>query len=222
MSEKINVLDIEIDELTAKAAMRDSMGYLESEPVNIIEMVTVDGLMQISEVQDLKEDIGCFDLILAGDRTILEAAEVREWKFLQETENRTFLKMFMRYLHKNHKRIYLLVESEEEGEACYNYFERYYSGIQIVGLAKVSAENPADDMVVNAINGGEVDCVIAELSAPFQEEFIIKNKGTLNARIWLGLGKDILPAGKPGGGGGRLSRFVMKHIFKKKVEERKK
>lgn len=221
MSEKINVLDIEIDELTAKEAMKEAIEYMLSEPVSIIEMVTVDGLMQMGEVQNLKEEIRRFELVLAGDKTILEAAEVTERRYLQETENRTFLKMFLRYLHKNHKRVYLLVETEEEGEKFYNYLEHYYSGLQTVGLAKVSAQNRADDMLVNAINGGEVDCVLAALSVPLQEEFIVKNRGVLNTRIWLGLGKDILPVGRKGAGQKKITQFFTKHIFKKEIEKRK-
>ncbi len=221
MSEKINVLDIEIDKLTAKESMKESIEYMMSEPVSIIEMVTVDGLMQMGEVQNLKEEISRFELVLAGDKTILEAAEVTERRYLQETENRTFLKMFFRYLHKNHKRVYLLVETEEEGEEFYNYLESCYSGMQAVGLAKVSAQNRADDMLVNAINGGEVDCVLAALSAPLQEEFIVKNRGVLNTRIWLGLGKDILPVGRRGAGQKKFTQFFMKHIFKKEIEKRK-
>lgn len=221
MSEKINVLDIEIDELTAKEAMKESIDYMLSEPVSIIEIVTIDGLMQMGEVQNLKEEVSRFELVLAGDKTILEAAEVTERKYLQETENKTFLKMFFRYLHKNHKRVYLLVESEEECEKFYSYLERYYGGVQIVGLAKVSAKDRADDMLINAINGGEVDCVLAALSAPLQEEFIIKNKGILNARIWIGLGKEMLPVGRRGGGQGKFTQFIVKHIFKKELEKRK-
>ena len=68
-----------------------------------------------------------------------------------------FLRMFLRYLHKNHRRIYLLVESEEDGPELYDYLERAYGGIESVGMAKVSAQTRADDMLVNAINGGEVD-----------------------------------------------------------------
>lgn len=221
MSEKINVLDIELDELTAKEAMKASMNYMESEPISIIEMVTVDDLMQIKEVQDLKEDVRQFDLVLAGDKTILKAADITERRFLQETENKTFLKMFIRYLHKNHKRVYLLVESGEEGEEFYRYLEHFYSGIQIIGLAKVSAADRADEMLVNDINGGEVDCVLAALSAPLQEEFIAKNKGVLNARIWLGLGRNILPLRYKAAGFERISQFVVRHIFKKEIEKRK-
>ena len=221
MSEKINVLDVEINELTAKEALRESIRYMESEPVNIIEMVTVDSLMQLSSVQNLIEDVRYFDLMLAGDKTILEAADVTERKILQETENGTYLKLFIRYLHKNHKRVYLLVESEEEGENLYQYLEERYSGIQIAGLAKVSANDRADDMLVNDINGSEVDCVLSALSAPLQEEFIVKNKGVLNARVWLGIGRGTLPMKGQSTGRGRLTRFVEKHIFKKEIEKRK-
>lgn len=221
MSDKINVLDIEIDELTAKEALKRAIGCMDSDPVSVIEMVTAGGLMQMDERADLKREMESFELVLAGDRTILEAADVGERKYLQETENGTFLKLFIRYLHRNHKRVYLLVESEEESEEFYDYIERVHSGIQIVGMAKVSAENRADDMIVNAVNGGEADCVLAALSAPLREDFIVKNRGLLNTRVFMGMDKEVLPFTKQTPGTGRLSRFILKHIFKKEMEKRK-
>ena len=222
MSEKISVLDMNIDELTAKEAMKSCIAYMDTEPVSVVEMVTVDGLMQLGEVPELKEKVGRFDMVIAGEKAILEAASVSDRRCLQETESRTFLKMFFRYLNKNHKRIYLLVESEEEGQEFYDYLERYYGGVQIVGLAKVSAENRADDMLVNAINGGETDCVLSVLSSPLQEEFILKNRGVLNTRMWLGLGKDIVPYRRQNNVQGRFSRFIVNRIFKREIEKSKK
>lgn len=221
MSNKISVLDIDIDNCSAKEAMKKTVEYMGTEPVNIIEMATVDGLMQMDNMLQLKEEVRDFDLILAGDKTILEAADITDRKCLQETEGRVFLKMFMRYLHKNHKRIYLLVESEEEGQKFYEYLQRHYGGLQIIGMAKISAQNRADDMLVNAINGGEVDCILASLAAPLQEEFIVKNKSLLDVRLWVGLGKENVPIRKTGIGQGRLTQFVVKRIFKKEMEKRK-
>lgn len=221
MSNKISVLDIDIDNCSAKEAMKKTVEYMGTEPVNIIEMATVDGLMQMDNMLQLKEDVRNFDLVLAGDKTILEAADITERKYLQETEGRVFLKMFMRYLHKNHKRIYLLVESEEEGQKFYEYLQRHYGGLQIIGMAKVSAQNRADDMLVNAINGGEVDCILAALAAPLQEEFIVKNKSLLDVRLWVGLGKENVPIRRAGIGQGRFAQFVVKYIFKKEMEKRK-
>lgn len=221
MGSKINVLGIYIDNYTAKEAMKESVDYMESELMNIVDMVTVDALMDMDAESGLKEEVCGFDLVLAGDKMILEAADVTERRFLQETENRLYIKMFLRFLHKNHKRTYLLVESEEEGRTLYDYLERYYSGIQVSGMAKVSAANRADDMLVNAINGAEIDCILSVLSSPLQEDFAVRNKSLLNARILLGLGKEMLPVCRQRIAGGKVTQFLVKRIFKKEMEKRK-
>lgn len=221
MNRKINVLDIDIDNCSAKEALKKTIEYMDSVPVNTVEMVTVDGLMQMDDMPELKDEMWKFDLLMAGDKTILEAADVTEKRYLQEAEDQLFLRMFLRYLHKNHKRVYLLVESEEEGQTFFDYLQKHYDGVQVVGLAKVSATNRADDMLVNAINGGEVDCVIAALLAPLQEDFIIKNRNLLDVRLWLGIGKCTLPVCKNGFVSGKLGQFLVKYIFKREIEKRK-
>lgn len=222
MSEKIEVLGIKIDNCTAKEAMKSAVEYMDMEAIHIIELATVDGLMQSDELDELREEIDEFHLILAGDKAILEAAGIEEHKRLQEVERKVFLKLLFQYLHKNHKRIYLLGETEDECTSYYEYFTRHHRGTQIAGMAKVSATDRADDMLVNAINGGEVDCIIATLSTPLQEDFIIKNKKLLNARLWLGIGKNQLPYEPEMSGFGKIGQFVIRHIFKKEIEKRKK
>ena len=139
----------------------------------------------------------------------------------EEINMELYLKMFMRYLHKNHKRLYLLVESEEEGQEAFRYLQKAYSGIQLVGLAKVSAEGRADDMLVNAINGSEVDCVLSALSVPLQEDFIAKNRNLLDARVWIGVGKKIFSPRKPGFGQGKIAKYLLNHIFRREMEKNK-
>ncbi len=222
MKDKINVLDIEIDDCTAKEAMRLAIEYMESEPLNIIELVTVDDLMELEDLPVLKSEMSRFDIILAADRTILEAADVDSQKYLSEVDDRIFLRMFLHYLAKKRKRVYLLVESEEEGQEVYRYLEDSYKGLQIVGIAKVLAGGQGDDMLVNAINGEEVDCILSTLSSPLQEEVVVNNRGLLNVRIWLGLGKGSLLIGQNRRGQGKLGQFLKKILLKKEIEKRKK
>lgn len=207
MNEKINVLDVNIDSCTAKEAMKETIAFLESEPVSVIDVVSVDGLMQMNDLSELKVRMNEFDLVLPGEKLILEAAE--EARLPKEIDIKLYLKMFMRYLHKNHKRMYLLVESEEDGQEAFRYMQRTYSGIQLVGLAKVSAEGRADDMLVNAINGSEVDCILSALSVPLQEDFIAKNRNLLDARVWVGVGNRMFSDHRQGLGHGKLAKFLL-------------
>lgn len=219
MNEKINVLDVNIDSCTAKEAMKETIAFLESEPVSVIDVVSVDGLMQMNDLSELKARMNEFDLVLPGEKLILEAAE--EARLPKEIDIKLYLKMFMRYLHKNHKRMYLLVESEEDGQEAFRYMQRTYSGIQLVGLAKVSAEGRADDMLVNAINGSEVDCILSALSVPLQEDFIAKNRNLLDARVWVGVGNRMFSDHRQGLGHRKLAKFLLNHIFKREMEKNK-
>ena len=219
MNEKINVLDVNIDSCTAKEAMKETIAFLESEPVSVIDVVSVDGLMQMNDLSELKARMNEFDLVLPGEKLILEAAE--EARLPKEIDIKLYLKMFMRYLHKNHKRMYLLVESEEDGPEAFRYMQRTYSGLQLVGLAKVSAEGRADDMLVNAINGSEVDCILSALSVPLQEDFIAKNRNLLDARVWVGVGNRMFSDHRQGDGQGKLAKFLLNHIFKREMEKNK-
>ena len=222
MNEKINILDVKIDDYTAKEAMKKTVSYMKTEPINIVEMVTVDTLMRAQQDEELQESMKSLDMILAGEKEILEAAEVTDYRHLQEVETKTFLKMFFRFLHKNHCRIFVLVETDEEVEELYEFLSDAYSGIQIAGMAKVSEEDRADDLVVNAVNGDEVDCVLAALSAPVQEKFAARNKSLLNARVWLGVGKTIRPISRTGGNRNRFMQFLTRRIFKREIQKNRK
>ena len=219
MNEKINVLNVNIDSCTAKEAMKETIAFLETEPVSVIEVVSVDGLMQMNDLPELKEKLNEFDLVLPGEELILETAE--EARMPKEIDMSLYLKMFMRYLHKNHKRIYLLVESEEEGQEAFRYMQKAYSGIQLIGLAKVSAEGRADDMLVNAINGAETDCVLSMLCSPLQEDFAAKNRALLNTRILFGMGKAAPPWKETSFGKEKVTRFFTRRIFRKEMEKQK-
>ena len=182
MNEKINVLDVNIDSCTAKEAMKETIAFLESEPVSVIDVVSVDGLMQMNDLSELKARMNEFDLVLPGEKLILEAAE--EARLPKEIDIKLYLKMFMRYLHKNHKR-------------------------------------RADDMLVNAINGSEVDCILSALSVPLQEDFIAKNRNLLDARVWVGVGNRMFSDHRQGLGHGKLAKFLLNHIFKREMEKNK-
>lgn len=219
MNETICVLDVKIDNCSAKQAMKASVEYMSTAATNVVELVTIETLMSAKDKPDLRKAIEQSDLVLPGQEEILEAAGITDTRRIQEMGAQVYLKMYLKYLHKNHSRVYLLAETDEEVDRLTACLFSRYRGIQVAGAAKVAPGAAMDDMLVNAINGGEVDSVIAVLSSPVQEEFIARNRSLINARMWLGAGKLMESIYEGKSRGGKISAFVDRLFFKREIEK---
>ena len=222
MDKKMNVLNVQLDDYTAKDAMKAVTEYMHTEPVNTVEIITVDILMRAAQTDGMKESIENLDMVIAGDESILEAAEVTEKKKLQEAHNQVFMKLVFHYFHKNHSRLFLLADSLDGTKKLEQYLQSGYSGIQIVGTDCVPDDESADDLITNQINGVEADCVLASMVSPTQEEFIGRCKNALNARIWLGIGTESGFMLQRVTWRTRLKEFLFRKILKREVEKDKK
>ena len=180
MIEKMNIFDVEIPILTAKEAMIRAMQYLESESVDTIELVSMDMLMKERENAQWKEQINALTMLLPENTEILKAAEIENEKLFRETEENVFLKMFMKYMQKNHKKIFLLADSEENLGKVEAVLSRHNRGIRVTGQMVISENEEQIQDAINAINGTETDCILSVLPSPFQERFITANKALLN------------------------------------------
>lgn len=221
MEEKMNIFDVEIDGFTAKAAMHMAVRYMQSESVNTIEIVTLDMLMQGKDDPAWKEDTKEIDMVLPGESEILEAAKITDRNLLKDVANQTFLKMFLHYLRRNKKRVFLIAQSEKELISLEEVMEKYHTGIAAVGNGILGSEGKSEEDIINDVNGAETDCIISALPSPAQENFISRNKSLLNARIWLGCGS-ILTDNYHEKSTGGVRRFLMKKAFRYKVEKQKK
>lgn len=222
MDKKMNVLDVRLDNYTAKDAMKVVTEFLQTDPVNTVEIITVDSLMCASQAEGLKADIEDMDLVIAGDAAILEAAEVSEKKKLQEAQTQMFLKMLFRYFHKNRLKMFVLTDTEEEGQRLKHYIEEKHAGIVPAGFAVVPEDESADDQITNFINGTEADLVLAYMSSPGQEQFIRRVKNVLNVRLWLGIGKAQVASSGAVRWQDRLRDFIERGIMKREAQKEKK
>ena len=91
----------------------------------------------------------------------------------------------------------------------------------VVGQAVLPEEGDRKDNVINEINGLEPDCIISNLSCPWQEKFISESSALLNARVWLGCGPVIQKEfGEKTAG--KIKRFFVKRFFCYLVEKQQK
>lgn len=220
MDEKIQVLDLQIDNLTAKDAVKRVVSYMETEPVSVVEMVTMNTLAQFQQDETAKELFDNFDIALASDKGMLEAAGETDERRLKEVDELLFIKMVMRFLHKNSARVFLLAEDEVDLQKLEMYMKEDYSNIQVVDKATMQENAASDDMLLNLVNGAEAECILSALPSPLEEQFIYRNKTLVNAKVWLGFGNLLDELKKEKNAFQKFKEFILRQLLKKEMAKK--
>lgn len=220
MNKKIQVLGIEIDNFRAKDAVKRVVTYMEAEPLSVVEMVTMNTLGKFGQDENAKELFQSFDIALASDRGILEAAGETDERYLREIDEHLFIKMVMRFLHKNSSGVFLLAEKESDLEKLEMYMQEDYAHIQIVGKATLEENATSDDMLLNLMNGAEAECVFSALTSPEEEKFIFRNKALVNAKLWLGFGNLLDELKREKTAFEKVKEFIMRQLLKKEMAKK--
>ena len=220
MNEKIQVLGLEIDNLTAKDAVKRVVSYMETEPVSVVEMVTMNTLGKFQQDETAKELFESFDIALASDKGMLEAAGVTDERRLKEVDELLFIKMVMRFLHKNSARVFLLAEDKADLQKLEMYMQEDYSNIQVMDKATMEENGASDDMLLNLVNGAEAECILSALPSPIEEQFIFRNKSLVNASVWLGFGNLLDELKKEKTGFQKVKEFLLRQLLKKEMAKK--
>ena len=85
MEERIEVLGIKMDCLSAKESMLCAMQFLENDSVDTIEIMTMDTLMNCRDDEGWRARLEELKLVLPGEAEILEAADIHDARKLKET-----------------------------------------------------------------------------------------------------------------------------------------
>ena len=220
MNEKIQVLGLGIDNLTAKDAVKRVVSYMETEPVSVVEMVTMNTLGKFQQDETAKELFERFDIALASDKGILEAAGVTDERCLREVDELLFIKMVMRFLHKNSTRVFLLAEDVADLQKLEMYMQEDYSNVRVVGVATMEENAASDDMLLNLVNGAEAECILSALPSPVEEQFIVRNQALVNAKVWLGFGNLLDELKKEKTGFMKVKEFIIRQFLKKEMAKK--
>ena len=220
MNEKIQVLGLGIDNLTAKEAVKSVVSYMETEPVSVVEMVTMNTLGKFQQDEMAKEMFESFDIALASDKGMLEAVGITDERRLKEVDELLFIKMVMRFLHKNSARVFLLAEDEADVQKLEIYMQEDYSNIQVVDKATLEENGASDDMLLNLLNAAEAECILSALPSPTEEQFIYRNKSLVNAKVWLGFGNLLDELKKEKTGFQKVKDFILRQLLKKEMAKK--
>ena len=217
MENKISVFGIEIDSRPAKESLKAAIELMDGEGLSTIEILTMDMLLKERDNEEIKEILAKMDLVLPESEAMLKMAENPEVKHAAETaEKRGFLQMYLKYLQKYKKRVFLLAEDDRQCEQVSELLKKEYRGILLTGSG-VLPEGGEEESVINEINGLEIDCILSVLSSPHQELFAENARNMLSAKMWLGLSRMLWKKQEEGKKTYKAKNFFIRNLFRHSV-----
>ena len=188
MIKKIDIMGILLDDYTVREALHQIESFSDDNVLRSIESISMQMLMEAEKDEELRNAISSMDLAIVGQKEILEVAGVGTMQRIKETEENDFFYEFLKRLERNHKRLFLLGETEEKNNRIKEKLIEQYPQLSIVG--EYALENCIGDQaaVINEMNAATPDLVLSALPSPTQEHFFWEHKDKINARIWYGVG----------------------------------
>lgn len=188
MSERINVLGIEINNYTAKEAMQRVVEYMKRDSLQVVARMTPKSIKHLMDEPEYVSQLEDYEIVLLESKELLQTAGIFDKQLIKEMEDQTFFRLFGRYLHKNQKKVFLLAETTLLLREMQSFIMTKFPKITVEGTVVMEEHTASEDMIVNAINMADADCIIAAVSSPTQERFVKKYRTALNAKIWMGFG----------------------------------
>lgn len=181
-------MGILLDDYTVREALHQIESFSDDNVLRSIESISMQMLMEAEQDEELRNAISSLDLAIVGQKEILEVAGVGIMQRIKETEENDFFYEFLKRLERNHKRLFLLGETEEKNNRIKEKLIEQYPQLSIVG--EYALENCIGDQaaVINEMNAATPDLVLSVLPSPAQEHFFWEHKDKINARIWYGVG----------------------------------
>jgi N-acetylglucosaminyldiphosphoundecaprenol N-acetyl-beta-D-mannosaminyltransferase len=133
----------------------------------------------------------------------------------QDAECILFVKMFLRFLHKNMGRVLLFAEDKDALVELEEYISENHGKIRIVERASMKEHGVSDDNILNRINGAEAECILVSLPTETERDFLEKYRSAFDAKIWFNVGTH-LKERKKSSPLHRFKRGVLDFLTKKK------
>lgn len=189
MTKKIDILGLALDNYTVRESITQAEAFLENDMLNIIETISMKMLIGAEEHPAVRGVIEASNLVIIGEKEILQSAGIDTMQRIHETEENDFAVEFFKRLERNRKSIFLLGQSGEQIAREREDMLKVFPRLVIVG--EYALENCVGDTeaVINDMNVMTPDVIVSILPSPLQEEFFWNHKDKMNASIWYGEGE---------------------------------
>lgn len=221
MIKQIQLLGMTFPNYSLRDELQLAQEALHSERLCMFLTMSMQSLMKVnsSGSEEEKTFVEQADLIVVEDPEILSVAGITSNQRIREASDHLFFTELMKRLQRGQKQIYLVAGRNAALDKIKEILEDQYEKLRIVGQYSIE-EYPDDlDRMINEINSAAPDVILSVMPTPQQEEFLMKNRSKLLAKLWYGLGENYGLLMEKKGFGWRMKRLIHFGRFKMHVNQ---
>ncbi len=221
MIKQIQLLGMTFPNYSLRDELQLAQEALHSERLCMFLTMSMQSLMKVSGSgsEEEKSFVEQADLIVVEDPEILSVAGITSNQRIREASDHLFFTELMKRLQRGQQQIYLVAAKNTALDKIKEILEERYEKLHIVGEYSIE-EYPDDlDRMINEINSAAPDVILSVMPTPGQEEFLMKNRSKLLAKLWYGLGENYSLLQEKKGFGWRMKRLIHFGRFKMHVNQ---
>lgn len=188
-NKKVKLLDVEFDNLTMKNILKIIIKNIQLEQKLAISFINADCLNKAYENSDYKESLMASDLVLPDGSGINLGCNMIHNPLKENLNGTDMLPFICKLAQTSEYKIYLLGSKDGVAQAMKENLIKLYPNLKIVGThhGYINDED-LRKKVIKDINAQQPDILLVAMGAPYQEEFILKYKNEIDAKIFFGVG----------------------------------
>ena len=221
MIKQIQILGMTFPNYSLRDELQLAQEALRSERLCMFLTMSMQSLMKVSSSgsEEEKTFVEQADLIVVEDPEILSVAGITSNQRIREASDHLFFAELMKRLQRGQQQIYLVASKNAALEKIKEILGERYEKLHIVGQYSIE-EYPEDlDRMINEINSAAPDVILSVMPTPGQEEFLMKNRSKLLAKLWYGLGENYSLLLEKKGFGWKMKRLIHLGRFKMHVNQ---
>lgn len=221
MIKQIQILGMTFPNYSLRDELQLAQEALRSERLCMFLTMSMQSLMKVSSSgsEEEKSFVEQADLIVVEDPEILSVAGITSNQRIREASDHLFFAELMKRLQRGQQQIYLVASKNAALEKIKEILGERYEKLHIVGQYSIE-EYPDDlDRMINEINSAAPDVILSVMPTPAQEEFLMKNRSKLLAKLWYGLGENYSLLLEKKGFGWKMKRLIHLGRFKMHVNQ---
>ena len=188
-SNKVSVLNVQIDAVTMSQAVETIEGFFEnSEPPKLIATANAEMVMLANEDKEFKKILDEATLVVPDGAGVVWAARHQGDNMPERVAGFDLVQELLKKSSQKQYKVFFLGAGRGVAEQAKLNAEKKYGAVNIVGIQDGYFKPEDEAGIIAKINELRPDLLLVALGVPRQEKWLKKNLNQLNIKVAIGVG----------------------------------